>query len=44
MNGCELSKSTENRWTKQEMANLNYIRSQQIQKIPKNINKLKLKI
>jgi hypothetical protein len=35
MNGCELSISTENRWTEQEMANLNYIRAQQIQKITK---------
>ena len=39
MNDCELSKITENRWTKQEMANLNYIRAQQIPRIPKNINK-----
>ena len=39
MNGCELSISTENRWTKQYMDNLNYIRAQQIQKIPKNIKK-----
>ena len=41
MNGCELSKSTENRRTNQEVANLNYIRSQQIQKIQKktSINK-----
>ena len=35
MNGCELSIITENRWTQQEMANFNYIRAQQIRKIPK---------